>query len=544
MENYLMGGIAYDPILVNLSDAYSQLKALREKALADGTVWNAPEVFERKTVKYWVHPANVLRVKCMLIKHLPILIYGAGKGQADAKSRLSSLKEQTQKDGTLISSVYFDNDELQTYHDRIRREHGSSLTRIRWYNKRVLTDDMETFIERKIHGDSWTGIKSVKERSPMPATQVPRFINGEHVEAMDAEGSKGERLLDIQTKVFHERREEPNVRTEYVRVAFQESSSNEVRISLDSHVRMIREKGVPRGPTGWHRDVVKSEPQPKDVVNFPYSILETKVASEEPPEWVQEILNTGMLVEVPKFSKFLHGTALLFGDSVSHSPFWFVPDDHDRYTPATIAEMADQSDVYDKKAGQRGAQAPHQAGTTSNRVELSEIIVAQSSQTAAGAREVIPVAEPDTATKKKMKSKGVDKKSVRTAALVRTRIEPKTFFANERTFLAWLTISVLVMFMGLTLLDGASLVGGATAESVKPCEEDNSCRVREISGVLISPMALVLMAYSLYQYRRRNIQILRRETVRFDDQRGPVLITGLLLAILITAFVISARAKF
>jgi hypothetical protein len=37
-------------------------------------------------------------------------------------------------------------------------------------------------------------------------------------------------------------------------------------------------------------------------------------------------------------------------------------------------------------------------------------------------------------------------------ALVRTRVDPKTFFANERTFLQWLQIAVLVMFTALSLL--------------------------------------------------------------------------------------------
>lgn len=46
-------------------------------------------------------------------------------------------------------------------------------------------------------------------------------------------------------------------------------------------------------------------------------------------------------------------------------------------------------------------------------------------------------------------------------ALVRTRVEPKTFFANERTFLQWLQISVLIMFMGLSLLGGSSIISGS-----------------------------------------------------------------------------------
>lgn len=36
--------------------------------------------------------------------------------------------------------------------------------------------------------------------------------------------------------------------------------------------------------------------------------------------------------------------------------------------------------------------------------------------------------------------------------MVRTRVEPKTFFANERTFLSWLSVSALLMILALSLL--------------------------------------------------------------------------------------------
>lgn len=49
---------------------------------------------------------------------------------------------------------------------------------------------------------------------------------------------------------------------------------------------------------------------------------------------------------------------------------------------------------------------------------------------------------------------------------VRTRVEPKTFFANERTFLAWLNVSVLVMLAGLGLLTGSSLLVPAQSAAV------------------------------------------------------------------------------
>lgn len=55
----------------------------------------------------------------------------------------------------------------------------------------------------------------------------------------------------------------------------------------------------------------------------------------------------------------------------------------------------------------------------------------------------------------------------RSKALVRSRVEPKTFFANERTFLAWLNISALIMLTGLSLLGGTfSSLSGSSACSV------------------------------------------------------------------------------
>ncbi len=47
------------------------------------------------------------------------------------------------------------------------------------------------------------------------------------------------------------------------------------------------------------------------------------------------------------------------------------------------------------------------------------------------------------------------------------------------------------------------------------------------------------MAWSLYMYKLRSIQIARRETVRYDDQRGPIVLTLLLIAVVIVSLVLS-----
>lgn len=52
------------------------------------------------------------------------------------------------------------------------------------------------------------------------------------------------------------------------------------------------------------------------------------------------------------------------------------------------------------------------------------------------------------------------------------------------------------------------------------------------------------MIYALWKYRQRNGMILRRESVRYDDQQGPFLLVILLTVVLVTAYVLSAVFAF
>jgi len=45
------------------------------------------------------------------------------------------------------------------------------------------------------------------------------------------------------------------------------------------------------------------------------------------------------------------------------------------------------------------------------------------------------------------------------------------------------------------------------------------------------------MAYALFMYKKRTIQILRRETVRYDDQRGPVVLV--VMAVMVISYVLA-----
>ncbi|KXZ43930.1 hypothetical protein GPECTOR_77g27 [Gonium pectorale] len=164
----------------------------------------------------------------------------------------------------------------------------------------------------------------------------------------------------------------------------------------------------------------------------------------------------------------------------------------------------------------------------------------------------------------------------RAASLVRTRVEPKTFFAAERTFLSWLNIAVLVMFTSLSLMaDRLAMFGGHQSVAALPLPDGTTpgvaavgtpvgaggggagggggggraalcsggvCHSSQIAGMIMAPVSLAFMFYALYMYRKRSAQILRRESVRFDDQRGPVLLTCMLMVVLVVAYVLTVKA--
>ena len=54
-------------------------------------------------------------------------------------------------------------------------------------------------------------------------------------------------------------------------------------------------------------------------------MLEIKLAldpGQDPPQWVDDLISSGCLTEVHKFSKFMHGCAVLFPDVAQEVPYW------------------------------------------------------------------------------------------------------------------------------------------------------------------------------------------------------------------------------
>ncbi|UPQ97546.1 vacuolar transporter chaperone [Chloropicon primus] len=535
-----------ETFLVLLSDLYARARRVKNNKEGGDAVWVPPESFQRKTTKYWVKTEDLMRVNL---------------------SFMATAGDEVLRDSQKISSVYYDTPDLQVYHNRLLRHDFASLVRVRWYGERDQSKGFPLFVERKVHREFWTGNKSVKERCPVEQQHIHAALTkGDLPPNVASSDKNGQLLASIQAFLAEKGKKQiPMVRTQYMRSAFQEATSNAVRISIDTDLKMIREKNAPRKGGDWCRDMTAPLP-PQDVVNFPYTVLEVKL-QDEPAEWVNRLTEGGLLVAVPKFSKFQNGMALLYPSKLRNSPWWFLPDGKGGMSPANFEEMADTRDpflekanptLFDDENGQPQQRAPAgpkdfkglppvKTGRPAGPEVVEDIGGDKLDRKRSFGKKVrnlfvskgdgpneyhimcLPMPQAlsrKTSSSKKMASEEPDDSSdttmtPRAAAIVRTRIEPKTFFANERTFLSWLQVSVIVIFMAFSLMDGSTVGGLVGGGKKKNPGDEHRMHASQISGALLAPVGIAFMAYALYMHKMRTMQILRRETVRFDDPRGP-----------------------
>eukprot|EP00887_Chlorella_sp_A99_P003724 scaffold7.g3724.t1 len=347
----LLGRLCLDPLTVGLSDAYELLRLVEGDAAARagrGTGrWVPPTKFQRCTRKFWVHPSDVMALKAQIIRHLPILIFGdrtkLTEGDPSAVRFLAD--EGATSDSSDISSAF---------HTRLRREDGAAVARVRWYGERSARPDQQLFVERKVHREKFTGEWSSKERAPLAQGSVAAYLAGvaalpELAPSEDMEQDGQAAFLRATQASLVAGRQQPLLRTVYRRTAFQESSNNLVRISLDTNLAVVSELGAPRAPGDWDM----GQPfRPEEVVQFPYAVVEVKLQAQ-PPQWVVDLVgSSGLLLPVPKFSKHLHGAACLFQGRCEAVPYWFMPDPRVPHlmTPATWEEMADSADPFEGPA--------------------------------------------------------------------------------------------------------------------------------------------------------------------------------------------------
>ncbi|KAL2209916.1 SPX-domain-containing protein [Sarocladium strictum] len=579
----------YDASVIGLSKLYDLVRTRGNPVKGDSAAGGGQASFVRQTTKYWVHPDNVTELKLIILKHLPVLVFNASKEFDQADSA--------------ITSIYYDNpDSWDLYEGRLKKTEGAEAIRLRWYGG---MNTETVFVERKTHREDWTGEKSVKARFAMKEKNVNAYMKGELLpqalfEKARKEGKKplkaiqeDERLAaEVQYSVL-KKGYKPVCRSFYNRTAFQLPADARVRISLDTELTMVREDnldGRRRCGDNWRRmdigiDFPFSQLPPEDVERFPYAVLEVKLQTQmgqEPPEWVRQLISSHLVEAVPKFSKFIHGTATLFPDRINLLPFWMPQMDVDIRKPishdfgihrpgmsGTTTTSDDEEDDFDSDdEDARPARAQHNGessaqGAARNRNGLPTDVEGQTVDIPAIDRDYLIYDSDDEydenyeleeakriggwhyySTLMQTKGRSLGKHALSAAKwlvpmpratevdrnarqemffgsgpvstkrfrapkgkkiYVPVRVEPKVFFAAERTFLGWLEYSIYIGTIAVTLLNFGD---HPTPTSFW------------VSGIF-TLLAIISLCYAVGVYLYRSSSIRNRKNASFYDKVGP-----------------------
>jgi SPX domain protein involved in polyphosphate accumulation/uncharacterized membrane protein YidH (DUF202 family) len=534
----------YSDIIVSMSDIYSVLRGDEKVEEKD----SGAQSFVRSTRKYWVHTEDVSKVKYQVLQELPVFL------QKDEIGELLSVDSQ------LVNSVYLDNYAMELYHGRLDKTPGAIALRFRWYGTSAPT---KVFVERKTHQESWTGDISVKERFVVDESEVLLILKGEYdiqgeAEKMRLKGKSEDEVDEWFTlaseicDVIISKQLLPVIRTQYMRTAFQIPFDATVRISLDTNLCMIVDRTKDTSNLlAWYRDPLIPVPLTQ-ITRFPHAVLEVKLQIEEgnlTPQWVQKLLDGGMVMQVHKFSKFIHGAAVLMPEEVRGIPYWI----DDSSLKDSITRSGAQRILTDPHGGANEIYdhlLPHDSeGNSKIALEVRKTLFHEKfhklhagektdsfliPNVRAGAAGYVGETEDERNGPSYVFGDGVLQDECMTcdwaqqeaipAHIVSQKVEPKLFFANERTFIKWMHMAVI--------LSGVST--GVLAFS-------NATSYAQDYAVMLLPISLMFIGYALSTFLWRCNQIKTRSDLRWDDPMGPVVLTCCLIVALVVQFVLKLR---
>jgi SPX domain protein involved in polyphosphate accumulation/uncharacterized membrane protein YidH (DUF202 family) len=623
-------------LLIVLSDIYNEIRKIEGKhnKANDGIIswgsnnkWIAPSTFARQTKKYFVREDNLTELLLAAVAEAPLLIYGkSGRLTSNSKDSDQNSNNRNNLIAAPISSVYFDSPSTMCmYKQRLQRLEGAQLFRIRWYGAKKPQGEEHVFLELKTHHEMWIAEQSVKERVTIQERDVCRFLAPCNNWTFDMaqelvlrasptlSGDKLAQQVELLQRMRHlvvTKQLRPCVRSMYHRVAFQSPDCNALRLTLDRNVTLIDEtvgattttSTKPRigaTPSSWSwsssspgSSISSSWCLPDDAViatdtmmlHVPYSVFEVKLCNPEVmPAVFQGLVDTGTLIEAPKFSKFITGAAAFNASRLTGmlQPYWaedpafrelmlkkrntsasrcrLLEDNSNNNTDNELMRIiASSSNV---SSSETTTTHGHSIKATDLHVEVApDWILADLTSRTSGSpdpnqkeesqtndtlssssmqrsdfllRRRGPPTEHQQATEESSRSgskgtgllglgfvrtshKGTCESTIKFAPKKLARVEPKSYFANERTFIQWISASLLLITVSVLLLDFQSVNG-----------------VPSTAGLVLNACAIFIILYSTFSYYRRLKLLQKAAPYGYVDHIGPIILG---LAVLLGVF--------
>ncbi|KAI7883971.1 SPX-domain-containing protein [Lichtheimia hyalospora FSU 10163] len=559
-----------DALLIKLSELFSKVRdggkqmSFKTPILKQSTTEYGDQVVDHRRVlvkRFFVHADNILELKTYVLRHLPVLVYrdnGVDHDDIDPP----------------ISSLYLDNMSLDSYNDRVESAEGSQVVRLRWYGsaknntsivfeRRTLADEEQgELTDRFIIKDKYvSGFLNGDQTFIQKTVNKMRNSLGKSEEDVE----KFERFARDLQRMIKEKEMQPVLRTYYKRTAFQIPGDNRLRMALDTDLCFIREDTnlfsndpIVRRPDGsWHRPDADIEypftnlkPE-SDVNRYPYATFEIKLnlaPGETEPEWIIDLEESGILEETHQFSKFVHGMALMFDTRVALLPYWLAQVDEDveqlpvlpSQTPSVVKKThkgkAKASPPLSNVADEDVCLVLEPATPRSPVNERTSLLGDQHQRGTTRYMGIMP--SPPSSTDGSLQEEGYNwKDTLKTSwsqlvhrrkktkyppvvlppgvkvpkkVVTPLRVEPKVFFANERTYFAWMSLGSLLSTFSIALFNAGDAVA-------------------KVCGIIYTLVSLSTLMYGMGLYYRRRELIRNKLPGPYDDISGPTAICIALL---------------
>lgn len=569
-----------EELLADLEDGGLQETRNGEKYSAHKCKWSLDGQSGKhlaNRVAVWIHPDNLLEVKTFIMRRLPNLVYSDSSSKevdGNEDPSLTSLYFDNAK-----FEIYNQKLERDTEASSLRLRWYGSLNaspQILLEQKTVHNDGSSEehkfpikakYIKQFIDGEYHMEKSIAKmERQGHSAEEVAKF----------------KATVDSIQEFIQKRKLEPVVRANYKRTAFQKPSDDRVRISIDTDLAFIREDTLDvrrpcREPAQWHRLDIDNrnigypfnEINQSEVSRFPYALLEIKL-KEDPkrkrPEWIEDLMSSHLVFQANRFSKFAHGVAVLFDDYVNTLPFWLSDLDKDIHREPQDAFEEDQKKKATRAADEEvvgsllgnkvGSFLPSKSSPVSKSYLAKRMAAETRAEGSSASTAVVgraprdrengePTEEQQNGTQQRgygtilpsfsiltryarfqqrretsVLPEGVVEPEVWIKNQGPLKIEPKVWLANERTFMKWQHICVLL---------------GALAVSLYTAAGEDTLAL--IMGIVYLAVAVFTGIWGYLMHMKRREMIIERSGRDFDNLIGPMVVSVALVVSLVLNFV-------
>ncbi|KAI8149977.1 VTC domain-containing protein [Fennellomyces sp. T-0311] len=442
------------------------------------------------SVQFWVHQENLNQVLAILHFHMP-------------------------SSTTRPSITYLDNVDFDLYQGRLERDEQAEEIRLKHFPA-----SHEVFVERETYHSEWLNGQSVTDGFRLDTLdKADRFLDGQYT---------AETCVNDLCRTDDERRTLGFIASGI------ERSIREKQLGV--MMRMTSERTAFGDQVFLDQDIMFVG---QETHAMPHAVLQTTLIGPKAP-WLKTLLDDGLVYEVPCFSFFLHGMACLYGSHMPILPWWYDElgvDIRDARQPKGFKSASAFS-----KAKQ--LRPKDSLGYLDRQLEYPRIWPAQRhDQHQYGEHEMINIDQEffhdpvwqhsndeedqkhvDQGEEKSLLGNAVDDEDPDNENQKKKKkknrgpmLEPKVFFANERTFIHWLQFSALILVAALTLLNFGD-------------------RVSTIAGGVFFGISLAIALYAFGRFRYRAHQIRTRPTIRYDDIYGPIGLCILLVGAILLNF--------